>query len=540
MNRREFFIKSVLGLASLGFLFGFKQSNTKDQKVSTWDMETDVLVVGSGTGLIGAIRALSQGKDVIVIEKASSPGGNTAISGGVAWIPNNPVMKREGYKDSKLKTLKYLNQLSQGQSTDELIEAFANEGPRMVNFLEENSSLKWRVSKIMGEAGEYHTDWEGSVKKGRSIEPDVSGVEPGVLLGGHLISYLLQSFYKLGGKLITNCPATRLISRELEDGSREILGVSCLRNNKEILIKARKGVLLSCGGFDHNLEMKKQFLRGPSPYSLGVKTNTGDGILMAMQVGADLKNMNEVWGTTVYKDEAELALQNNTAISLNSVTEKKYYPSCILVNKHGKRFSNEKADYDSSWRSFHDKENWGSLEYTNIPAYQIYDQKVREQGTLAGKTVNQKIPGWFSQSPTIEGLARKLKIDPRALKQTVDEYNKFAKKGEDLHFQRGKTSYDRMGMDDVKFAMQPLDKPPFYGAEAAPGDLGTCGGCKVNKSAQVIDALNRPIKRLCASGNNSGVGSPGTSYGGGGGTIGPALTFAFIAGKTLSSLESWS
>mgnify|MGYP003310598435 FL=1 len=223
---------------------------------------------------------------------------------------------------------------------------------------------------------------------------------------------------------------------------------------------------MSAGGFDHNLEMKKQFLRGPAPYSIGVKTNTGDGILMAMQVGADLKNMNEAWGTTVYKDEAELAVQNNTAISLNCVTEKKYYPSCILVNKHGKRFSNEKADYDSTWRSFHEKENWGSLEYTNIPAYQIYDQKVREQGTLAGKSANQKIPGWFSQSPTIKGLARKLKIDPQALQQTVDEYNKFAKNGEDLHFQRGKTSYDRMGTDDVKLAMQPLDKPPFYGAEA--------------------------------------------------------------------------
>ncbi|SVE36104.1 uncharacterized protein METZ01_LOCUS488958, partial [marine metagenome] len=198
MNRREFFLKSILGLASLGFLFGFKQSKTEDDKVSNWDMETDVVVVGSGTGLVGAITAASKGMDVIVIEKASSPGGNTAISGGVAWIPNNPVMKREGYKDSKEKTLKYLNQLSQGQSTNELIEAFATEGPKMINFLEENSSLKWRVSKIMGEAAEYHPDWLGSVKKGRSIEPDVSGVEPGILLGGHLISYLLQSFYSLG------------------------------------------------------------------------------------------------------------------------------------------------------------------------------------------------------------------------------------------------------------------------------------------------------------------------------------------------------
>ena len=261
---------------------------------------------------------------------------------------------------------------------------------------------------------------------------------------------------------------------------------------------------------------------------------------MAMQVGADLKNMNEVWGTTVYKDEAELAMRTNKAISLNGITEKKFYPSCILVNKHGKRFSNEKADYDSSWRSFHDKENWGSLEYTNIPAYQIYDQKVREQGTLAGKSLKENLPSWFAQSPTVEGLAKKLKINESALKKTVQEYNKFARKGEDPYFHRGQTVYDRMGSEDVKAALQPLDKPPFYGAEVAPGDLGTSGGCKVNKSAEVIDALDRPIKRLCASGNNSGVGSPGTSYGGGGGTIGPALTFSFIAGKTLSTLKPWS
>ena len=167
MNRREFFLKSILGLASLGFLFGFKKSNNEDEQSPKWDIETDVVVIGSGTGLVGAITAASNGLDVLVIEKASSPGGNTAISGGVAWIPNNPVLKREGYKDSKTNTLKYLKQLSQGQSTDELIETFASEGPNMVKFLEANSSLKWRVSKIMGEAAEYHPDWPGSVLKGR-------------------------------------------------------------------------------------------------------------------------------------------------------------------------------------------------------------------------------------------------------------------------------------------------------------------------------------------------------------------------------------
>ena len=159
---------------------------------------------------------------------------------------------------------------------------------------------------------------------------------------------------------------------------------------------------------------------------------------------------------------------------------------------------------------------------------------------MAGKSLNEKLPDWFSQSPTIGGLARKLKINEKALKQTVEEYNQFAKKGKDPYFHRGETVYDRLGSEDVGAALQPLDKPPYYGAEVAPGDLGTTGGCKVNKKAQVIDALGQPIKRLCASGNNSGVGSPGTSYGGGGGTIGPALTFSYIAGKTISSFKPWS
>ena len=137
--------------------------------------------------------ALKNGLRVVILEKAASPGGTTAISGGVAWVPNNHVMNREGFNDSKADTLKYLNQLSQGQADQGLIEAFATEGPRMVKFLEDNTSLKWRVSQIMGEASEYHTDWEGSVLKGRSIEPD-SDAPFGSHLGGYLVSYLLKAF----------------------------------------------------------------------------------------------------------------------------------------------------------------------------------------------------------------------------------------------------------------------------------------------------------------------------------------------------------
>jgi len=529
-KRRDFFWKSLIGVVGTGLLLGAKKP-LKDEDNLVWHDETDIAVIGAGTGLVGAITALKNGLRVVILEKAASPGGTTAISGGVAWVPNNHVMSREGFNDSKTNTLKYLNQLSQGQADQELIEAFATEGPRMVKFLEDNTPLKWRVSQIMGEASEYHTDWEGSVPKGRSIEPD-SDAPFGAHLGGYLVSYLLKAFNNLGGKIILKAPAQHLISRENEDGSREVLGVSYLLKGKTFNLRTKKGVHLASGGFDHNAEMKKNFLSVPS-YGVGVKSNTGDGIKMAMKLGADLRNMNEVWGSVVYKEEA------GRLGSLNAVTEKKYYPSCILVNRYGNRFANEKADYDSSWRSFHAKENWGALRYKNIPAFQIYDHKVRKNGTLGGKTSNQPLPKWFAKSSSIEGLAKKLGIDQVNLKLTISNFNKNAVLGIDPDFHRGETRYDRMGLDNTSLALQPLDLPPFYGAEIAPAHLGTCGGPRVNKFSEVIDVNEVPIKRLCASGNSSGVGSPGPSYGGGGGTIGPALTFSFIAGNTLSSLDDW-
>ena len=528
-KRRDFFLKSFIGLIGTGLLLSSKKSSKDNNFV--WHGETDIVVIGAGTGLVGAITALKKGLKVVVLEKARSAGGTTAISGGVAWVPNNHVMKREGFTDSKSNSLKYLNQLSQGQADQELIEAFATEGPRMVKFVEDNTPLKWRVSKIMGEASEYHTDWEGSVLKGRSIEPDTGGPD-GAHFGGVLISHLLNTFKNLGGEMLLNAPATKLISRENEDGSSEVLGVAYSSKGKLYNLKAKKGVHIASGGFDHDAQMKKNFLSIPS-YGVGVKSNTGDGIKMAMKLGADLRNMNEVWGSVVYKGEA------GALGSLNAVTEKKYYASCILVNRYGNRFANEKADYDSSWRSFHAKENWGALKYKNIPAFQIFDHKVRLNGTLGGKTFDQPLPNWFVKSNTIEGLAKKLGINHNNLKLTISNFNKNALLGIDPDFHRGETHYDRMGLKDTSLALQPLDQPPFYGAEIAPAHLGTCGGPRVNKFSQVLDVNEIPIKRLCASGNSSGVGSPGPSYGGGGGTIGPALTFAYIAGKTLSSFENW-
>lgn len=496
-----------------------------------WDRQVDVVVIGSGTGLVAALAAAKAGKRVLVLEKNTAPGGNTIVSGGVFWVPNNPIMKREGLQDSRQAARQYLQQLSQGQASDEIIDAFLDNGPDMVNFIEANTSLKLRVSKLMGDVADYHPEWQGSNIKGRSLEPVQEAVS---MAGGLLVTSILQAVIEAGGELLTATPAKRLLFKESSRGEREIIGVVAEHKGQLMTIAARDGVLMASGGFERNPEMKQHFLRGPSPYTLGAETNTGDGIHMGMAAGADLRNMNEVWGLTVYKGDAQANGERRGGIGLHAQIERRN-AGCIAVNRYGERFCNEAADYDSTWRSYHSWQNWGQLGYRNLPAYQIFDQTYREKYPLAGKTVGETLPDWVIKADSLDELAEKLSIDKQGLKKTVQRFNQFARNGIDEDFKRGESIYDTYGVKNPAMTLGALSKPPFYGAEISPADLGTCGGLRVNGQAQVVDVFGQPIKGLYASGNTAGVGSPGAMYGGGGGTIGPAMTFAYIAGLQLSS-----
>ena len=501
----------------------------------SWDREADFVVVGAGTGLAGALAAAVGGASVLVLEKRVVPGGSTAMSGGVAWVPNNHAMAAEGIEDSKAEAFTYLRQIAQGQADDILLEAFLDGGPRMARFVEENSEITWRVSRIMGESADYHPEWPGAVKKGRSIEP---ALEREGHYGGDLIGMLLDAVKARGGELLTETPAQRLITRPTGNGGQEVLGVEARQGERTLRIRARRGVLLSAGGFEWDFEMKRHFLRGPSIYPLGANGNTGDGVRMAMAVGADLRNMNEVWGITAYKGEADAMRPAGGGPSLAAEVEKRQAGS-IVVNRRGERFHDEAADYDSTWRSFFAWENWGLLEYSNIPAFVIFDAKVREKMSIAGRQAGQALPDWVRQADSIAGLAYALSVDASGLEATVARWNGFVREGHDPDFHRGQSSYDRYGFDDLGITLGTLEKPPFFGAEVVPGDLGTCGGPRVNAHAQVLDPFGAVIPRLYASGNNAGVGSPGSSYGGGGGTIGPALTFAYLAGTHVAQLTAW-
>jgi succinate dehydrogenase/fumarate reductase flavoprotein subunit len=500
-----------------------------------WDREADVVIVGSGTGLVGGLAAAKSGAAVLVLEKRSTVGGSTSHSGGVAWIPNNRYMAEAGIADSREQALLYLRHLSQQQADESLLEAFVDEGPAMAEFVEANSPISWRVSKIMGLTADYHPEWPGAVARGRSIEPVVDRLG---LYGPELIDGLRRGYEEAGGQIELESPAARLIVRDRLGGGREVVGIEAQKNGAPYLVRARRAVLLAAGGYEWDFEMKRHFLRGPTSYTLGAGGNTGDGIRMAQSVGAGLRNMNEVWGITVYRAEAEAVREHHLGASLNAEIEKRS-PGSIVVNARGERFQNEAADYDSTWRSYFAWENWGDLGYRNLPAYVIYDSKARRNKTIAGIKADAELPDWITSAASLEELAQQLGIDATGLVKTAARFNAFAKQGRDPDFHRGASRYDRYGTDDVGITLGQLDEPPFYGAEVAAADLGTCGGARVNANAQVLDPFGDPIGRLYASGNNAGVGSPGSSYGGGGGTIGPAMTFSFIAGRHAAALDPW-
>ena len=216
ISRRKLLTASGVGAAGLALSQSAQASGSCDDALS-WDRETDVVVVGSGTGLTGALVAAKAGLDVLVLEKGISPGGNTGISGGVAWVPNNSVSKKAGIKDSREQALQYLEHLAQGQADLELREAFVDNGSAMLEFIEDNTSITWRVSKLLGSASEYHPEWKGAVNPGRSVEPEApSSVH---FFGGILISSLMQSLMKAGGQLLLEHPAEELIWQVGADGA---------------------------------------------------------------------------------------------------------------------------------------------------------------------------------------------------------------------------------------------------------------------------------------------------------------------------------
>ena len=306
------------------------------------------------------------------------------------------------------------------------------------------------------------------------------------------------------------------------------------------LIRARRGVILGSGGFEHNEQMRVKYQRAPitTEWTVGAKANTGDGIIAAEKLGAALDIMEDAWwGPTVPLVGAPwFALSERNS------------PGSIIVNMSGKRFMNESMPYVEACHHMYGGEyGQGPGPGENIPAWLVFDQQYRDRYIFAGLQPGQRIPkkwlesGVIVKADTLEELAAKAGLPADALTATVERFNGFARSGVDEDFHRGESAYDRYYGDPTNKPnpnLGEISHAPYYAAKMVPGDLGTKGGVRTDVHGRALRDDGSVIDGLYAAGN---VSAPvmGHTYPGPGGTIGPAMTFGYlaalhIAGKQLT------
>jgi 3-oxosteroid 1-dehydrogenase len=534
-------------------------------------VQCDVVVIGSGgAGLVAALTAALGGAQVVVLERASLFGGTTAMSGGSMWIPNNKYMAAAGIADSREDALTYIRRLALGRVPDELIETFVDECHQTIEFLETQTNLTFAPNTSHPD---YHPEFPGAKRGGRTIQNDLydtkrlgdlkdsirmgptslpltrleldkmgkrtsdmgkwdfsilaQRIQDGIVgLGRALVGELMEACLERGVQLRSDTRALELI----RDGER-VAGVIADQAGEQQRFEARLGVVLASGGFEWNRTLIDRFIGVPLVAPSSTPTNEGDGLSMAIGVGAALGNMTEAWWAPAMTIPGETYDGVQTH---RHTTDLRSLPGSIMVNKRGRRFVNEAVNYADVTRALMHFDPAG-YEYVNLPCFMIFDGQFRRSYSIATVTPDSKTPRWLTEAASLRELAEQVGIDPEGLLAQVEEFNAHAARGEDPVFHRGEGAYDNYRGDSritPNPNLRPMGEGPYYTVQLQIGALGTKGGPVTNKQGQVLDSRERPIPGLYAAGNvAASVFGPG--YPGAGATIGSGLTFAHLAGKAL-------
>lgn len=544
LNRRKFITGSAVIAASV-LATGCVPEVEGSVVDESWDDSADIVVLGFGAaGSSAAFYGAENGANVLVLESTSVPGGTTRISGGTCYFPNNLVQKAEGIQDSKEKAMTYLKQISMGQADMELIETYVNLAPEVAADIQKKTGIEWVVAPYP----DYHPEWDGGQRKGRSLNPQYEGKSG----GNALMAAMYDACVARGVRFAFNTKAYKLI----KDENGRVIGVIANQANRTVRVKATKGVVIATGGFEWDETLVKHYLRGPVKAHVTLPGGKGEGLKMAMAAGADLRNMNESWGLPVFllpgweEEIANFDAKNYQRSGWKTIIGDWFIyrtkPGTIIVNSEGKRFFNEATDYDSAQYGFNVRKTWGDGSWLNEKAFLIADQTEWDKWAFAYLPAGSEPPAFVTKANTIDEIADKLGIHKENLKATVERFNSFASKDvpSDPDFHRGESFFERaiggdasissMNPEDPRANLAPLNKAPYYAIPIYSGTCGTAGGPRVNGKAQVIDVFGEVIKGLYAAGNASGVGAPGGAYAGPGGTNGPALVFGSQAGKTAA------
>ena len=533
----------------------------------SWDHEVDVVVLGSGgAGLTAALTAAVAGASVAVYEKAPTVGGTTAVSGGIVWIPAHN--RSPDGELTPADALQYLRAQSLGSMDDELVETFVRTGPAMLDFIEAHSGLQFEIATgfpdyrpelpggqptggrslsaapfDLAQLGEWATqitsfpaDWsnvgfdaETRARLHAAIDERTGHL---CVAGTALIAGLLKGLLDAGVTPHTNARAEELIA---ENG--EITGVRVALPDRTISVRARHGVILGTGGFEWDPALIQAFLRGPMHGAVSPPNNTGDGLRMAMEHGADLANMGEAWWVPIVQIPGDTIEGKPRS---RSVRLERTRPRSIIVNSAGRRFVNEACDYNSMAGAFHYLDPRGG--YVNDRGWMVFDSIHLQRYGFLGIEPGQPVPDWFCESADLFELAAKTGIDANGLTRTVESWNRHVAAGADPDFGRGSSAYDGYWGDDSATTLAgktlgPVDTAPFYAVPVSIGAMGTKGGPRTDHDARVLHVGGEPIPGLFAAGNAMG-GVTGRAYGGAGGTLGPAMVFGYRAGHAAATGKS--
>lgn len=545
----------------------------------------DVIVVGAGgAGMTAALAAAQLGLDTVLIEKSSYFGGSTARSGGGVWIPGNRALRDAGQVDADDadNARRYLDAIVGDVVPKERRDTFLQRGPEVVDFLLAKTPVRFRW---VPEYSDYLPEQPGGRPRGRSVEPvpmdgrilgeELTRLHPAytkapanmivtqadfrkislgplrtlrgtttmlrIIINKMISTFRGRKMYAMGsalaislrkGLLDANVPVhydTPLTELIIEDG--RVVGIRAEHDGSELVIRARLGVILGSGGFEKSDVLREKHLPAPTnvDWSTAAPSNTGVGIEASIAVGADVDLMDDAWwGPTI-------PLPSGPWFCLSE----RNLPGSMIVNSIGQRFMNEALPYVEATHEIYAGEATG---VSHVPAWMVFDQRYRNRYLFAGLPPRQPIPGrWYKngavhRADTLADLAAEIAVPVEALAQTVQRFNGFAEAGIDEDFHRGESAYDRY-YADPKVKPNPslhrIDKGPFYAVKIVPGDLGTKGGIVTDTHARALRPDGSVIDGLYAAGNCSAA-VMGHTYAGPGATIGPALTFGYLAAEDIA------
>jgi len=542
-----------------------------------WDASYDVVVVGSGAaGLTAGLTAKLQGMKSLVIEKTDRYGGASAISGGALWIPNNHIIKGAGVPDTHELARQYLDSTIGDRVPEELKETYITRGPEMLRLLY-NKTKHMRFQYAKGYS-DYYPEKPGGLSQGRSIEPLIFDLtKMGSLANSmrratlstkgftmnsyefHKVNMITRTLkgkttaLKLGARLVKSkvtksdpvalgealIARLRLslaeangelwLSTAFKDfimGKGRVIGIIVERDGQELKIEAKKGVVLSSGGFSHNQTLREKYLPSPTnaAWTSSPEGQTGDILEPGVKIGATLDLMDKVWGAPSVIDP-----QGHPFF----LVADRGVPNMIVVDSAGQRFVNEAAPYHEFVDTMYKHQE---VTQQAVPSWILIDASAKSRYIFTGLFPGQAFPkSWFEHgvaksAETIEELAKQMEVPAENLVATVNRFNDFARNGHDDDFYRGDSAYDNYYGDPTlpNPNLAEIKKAPFYALRLYPGDIGTKGGLVVDEYARVIKENGEPIEGLYASGNCS-ASIMGETYPGPGATIGPGMTLSFVA-----------